>query len=382
MEDNIQAADMDALIEFLKTRPRLTQSSQVLAFEKEWSNWLGTAYSLFVNSGSSANFLTMAALKELYGTGEIIVSPLNWISDIVALIQNGFTPVFADINPRNLCLDDKQVLKKLTAKTQAVLLTHIQGFNGLTDCLLEALNKRDILLIEDACEAHGAEFRHRKVGSFGFGSNFSFYYGHHMSTVEGGMVSTNHPDFYQIARMLRSHGMVREATDLSFKKKWAEEYSDLSPDFIFAYPGYNFRHSEIGAVLGRSQLKRLDANNQKRKNNFKLFLENLDPEKYRTDFDCQGSANYAFNLILKHKDSPLRDKVEALFQAHKIEFRRGSSGGGNQLRQPYLKKLLPQVVCTDYPEVEHIHFYGYYFGNYPNLKPDRILEICRALNAL
>lgn len=382
MEDNIRTEDLDVLTDFLKTKPRLTQSSQVLEFEKEWSQWLGVTYSVFVNSGSSANILTMAALKEIRGGGEIIVPPLTWISDIVSVIQHGFIPVFADINPRTLCMDEQQVIEKLTDKTVAVFLSHIQGFNGLTQGLLDELKRRNVLLIEDVCESHGAEFNGKKAGSFGYASNFSFYFGHHMSTVEGGMVSTDDPELYQVLRMIRSHGMVRESMDDNLKKSFADNHEDLSPDFIFAYPGYNFRNSEIGAVLGRSQLKRLDSNNDNRRRNFDLFLKNLDPEKFRTDFDCEGSSNYAFNLILNKKDPVLRDKVETLFRTQGIEFRRGSSGGGNQLRQPYLKKLLPENEFARYPEVEHIHFYGYYIGNYPNLDQKKIHGLCRDLNNL
>jgi CDP-6-deoxy-D-xylo-4-hexulose-3-dehydrase len=382
MEDNIRMEDLSVLIDFLKNKPRLTQSTEVAAFEREWSEWLGVKYSVFVNSGSSANFLTMAALKELKGTGEIIVPPLTWISDVVSVIQHGFTPVFADINPANLCLDEGRVLEKLSEKTVAVFLSHIQGFNGLTRKMVDELDRRNILLIEDTCESHGAEFNGRKAGSIGYASNFSFYFGHHMSTVEGGMVCTNDPDFFQVLRMIRSHGMVRESTDASLKDRFAKTHGDLSPDFIFAYPGYNFRSSEIGAVLGRSQLKRLDANNELRRDNFALFLENLDPSRYRTDFNCAGSSNYAFNLILKEKDVALRDRVEGLFRDRKVEFRRGSSGGGNQLRQPYLRKLMPEKEYERYPETEHIHFFAYYIGNYPTLEKKKILELCTLLNAL
>jgi CDP-6-deoxy-D-xylo-4-hexulose-3-dehydrase len=144
MHNNITRNDLNALITFLKQdQPRLTQSSQVQAFEKEWSQWLGVKYSVYVNSGSSANLITMAVLKQLYGGGEIIVPPLTWVSDIASIIQNGFEPVFADINPRTLCMSDQQVLAKITDKTRAVFLSHVQGFNGLTNRLLETvLNNR------------------------------------------------------------------------------------------------------------------------------------------------------------------------------------------------------------------------------------------------
>ena len=382
MENNITMEDLNVLIEFLKEQPRLTQSDNVLAFEKEWSEWLGVKYSVFVNSGASANLITIAALKHLYGTGEIIVPPLTWVSDIASVIQNGFTPVFVDINPRNLCMDDEQVIAKLTEKTKAVFITHVQGFNGLTDRLIETLEEKNIPLIEDVCESHGATFKGKKLGSFGLISNFSFYFAHHMSTVEGGMVCTNNETIYEMIRMLRSHGMVRESTSEDITQKYIKEHPDLSPDFIFAYPAYNVRNTEIGAVLGRSQLRRLDENNTKRIKNFELFLKNLDSSKYRTDFDLWGSCNYAFNLVIKEPNPEFREKVETAMRNAGVEFRRGSSGGGNQLRQPYLKGIVPDREYEKYPEIEHIHFYGYYIGNYPDLDEQKILDLCKILNTL
>jgi len=382
MEDNITKEDLDILIAFLEKMPRLTQSTNVLAFEKEWSDWLGVRFSVFVNSGASANLITMAALKHLYGTGEIIVPPLTWVSDIASVIQNGFEPIFVDINPKNLCMDDAQVISKLNDKTRAVFLTHVQGFNGLTDRLLRGLKERNIPLIEDVCESHGATFKGKKLGSFGLISNFSFYFAHHMSTIEGGMVCTNDEMIYDTMRMFRSHGMVREASGVDIKAKYVHENPNLSPDFIFAYPAYNVRNTEIGAVLGRSQIKRLDQNNVKRRENFEQFIKNLDPGKYRTGFDLEGSCNYAFNLVLKKADPNFRDIVESALKNAGVEFRRGSSGGGNQLRQPYLKDFLPEKEFEKYPEVEHIHFYGYYIGNYPTLEKQKILDLCKLLNTL
>ena len=142
MEKNITKEDRDTLIEFLNGMSRLTQSENVIAFEREWSEWLGVKYCVFVSSGSSANLITMAAIKHLYGGGEIIVPTLTWSSDIASVLHNGFTPVFVDINPQNLCMDDEQVIAKLTDKTRAVFLTHVQGFNGLTDRLLKTLEER------------------------------------------------------------------------------------------------------------------------------------------------------------------------------------------------------------------------------------------------
>jgi len=380
MKNNITRADLDAAIEFLsQDDPVLTHSKQVQAFEQEWSDWLGVKHSVFVNSGASANLLTMAALREVYGPGEVIVPPLTWVSDIAAVLQNGFKPVFVDIDRRTLGMDNVQVLEKLTPNTRAVFITHILGYNALTQELVDELQRRNIPLIEDVCESHGGTIKRHKLGTFGLISNFSFYYAHHMSTIEGGMVCTNNRSLYEIVRMLRSHGMVREATLDEVKHSYIKNHPDLNPDFIFAFPAYNVRPTEIGAVIGRSQLKRLNENNKMRRRNLELFLSRLDSTKYQTDFAVEGSCNYAFTLVLKEPDTALRDRVEQTLRQHGVEFRRGLSGGGNQLRQPYLRKLLGNEF-ERYPNVNHVHFFGWYIGNYPGLEEENIEALCQLLN--
>lgn len=382
MKNNITRADLNAVIEYLsQDDPVLTHSKQVQSFEQEWSDWLRVRYSVFVNSGASANLLTMAALKETFGPGEVIVPPLTWVSDIAAVLQNGLSPVFVDIDRRTLGMDNAQVLEKLTPNTRAVFITHILGYNALTQELLDELQRRNILLIEDVCESYGATFSGRKLGTFGLLSNFSFYYAHHMSTIEGGMVCTNDRDLYEIVRMLRSHGMVREATSNEIRRSYVEKYPDLNPDFIFAFPAYNVRPTEIGAVIGRSQLKRLHDNNKIRIKNLDLFLSNLDPAKYQTDFATEGSCNYAFTLVLKEPNNILRDGVELTLRQHGVEFRRGLSGGGNQLRQPYLRRILSDEYQR-YPNVNYVHFFGWYIGNYPGLEEEKIEALCHLLNSL
>nr|WP_319395124.1 aminotransferase class I/II-fold pyridoxal phosphate-dependent enzyme [uncultured Desulfobacter sp.] len=380
MDNNITRDDISKIIEFLKQEPILTQSVNVKAFEKEWSEWLGVKYSVLVNSGSSANLLSAAAIKATIGDGEIIVSPIGWVSTIASVIHNGMTPVFADINPETLSMDDEQIINKITDKTKAVFVTHVQGFNGLSDRLLNVLKEKNIPLLEDVCESHGATHNGRKLGSFGLISNFSFYYAHHLSTIEGGIICTDDEEIYQILRMYRSHGMVRESDSDELKQRYYKKHPDLNPDFIFAYPAYNVRSTEINAVLGRNQLPRLDKNNEKRKKNFKLFLDNLDSTKYRTNFQLDGSCNYAFNLILKNPDFEFCEKVMNALREAKVEFRRGSAGGGNQLRQPYLKGIVGSDEYKNYPEVDHIHFFGFYIGNYPDLPEEKILKLCKLLN--
>ena len=381
MSDNIDRDDINHLVEFLQQDPipRLTNGEKVIEFEKAWSEWLGVKHSIFVNSGTSANELTMLALKYMYPDGgEIIMPPLTWISDINSVLFAGFNPVFVDINLKNLSFDIDKLKTKVTSKTKAIFVTHVLGLNGLSKKLLEFCEKSRILLIEDVCESHGATFNGTKLGSIGFASNFSFYFAHHMSTIEGGMISTNDDNFYQFCRSLRSHGMVRELTDESLKSEYEKNYSDLNQDFVFIGPAHNFRSTEINAVLGLFQLKKLDDNNLKRISNFEYFLDKLDSTKYYTDFDIDGQCNYAFILIMNNPDFDLRDRIENTLRENGIEFRRGLSGGGNQLRQPFFKDK--NIDYSDFKNVDHVHNFGWYIGNYPSLEIEKIDNLVRLLN--
>lgn len=384
MRNNILREDLDAVIEHLKQDdPILTNGPKVREFEAAWSEWLGVKYSVFVNSGASANLLTMALLKVRHPEGgEVIVPPLTWISDVASVLQNGFTPVFVDIDPTTLAMDSKQVITKLNDKTRAVFLTHVQGFDGLTDEMIDACEKRGIPIIEDVCESHGAQHNGKKTGSIGWVSNFSFYYAHHMSTIEGGMICTNDEELYQQARMFRSHGMVREASDPVVRSRWQQENPELNPDFIFAFPAYNVRNTEIGAILGLGQLKRLDRVVERRTENLKRFLSKINPTKYQTNFKLEGSSNYAFNLILKEPDNDLVNRLMEKLKSEGVEYRRGSAGGGNQVRQPYLKGIVPADHYKELPKTDHVHFYGFYIGNFPDLNEGEIDQICDIINSI
>ena len=384
MSDNISRDDIDCLVEFLQQKPipRLTNGSKVVEFEEKWSKWLGVKHSVFVNSGTAANELTMLALKYMYPDGgQIIVPPLTWISDINSVWFADFDTVFVDINLKNLSFDLDKLERAITDKTKAIFLTHILGLNALSDRLLKICEDNNILLIEDVCESHGVTYNNVKAGSIGFASNFSFYFAHHMSTIEGGMISTNDNHFYQLCRSLRSHGMVREFTDDKLIEKYHNDHPDLNEDFIFIGPAHNFRSTEINAVLGLCQLEKLDSNNKIRVNNFKYFVENLNSEKFYTDFEMDGQSNYAFIVILKEADFKLRDKIENIMNENGIEFRRGLSGGGYQLRQPFFKNQIKEhELYENFSNVEHVHNFSWYIGNYPTLEIEKIDNLLGILN--
>jgi CDP-6-deoxy-D-xylo-4-hexulose-3-dehydrase len=382
MDNNIDKGDIKSLIDFLNQEeiPKLTNGPKVLEFEKAWGEWLGTKYNIMVNSGASANEITMLALNYIYGNGEIIIPPLTWISDISSVIFSGFKPIFCDINLKNLSFDLNQLEKLINPNTKAIFLTHVLGINGLTNELLDICEKNKILLIEDVCESHGTTFKGKKVGNYGFASNFSFYFAHHMSTIEGGMVCTNDYRFYQICRALRSHGMMREMTDENLKNEIIEQNKDLNKDFIFIRPSHNFRSTEINAVIGLSQLNKLDRNNDIRIRNFNYFISKLDSNKYITDIEIDGQCNYAFIVILKENSFMKRDEVEKCLKENSIEFRRGLSGGGNQMRQPFMKNSFDNF--DNFENIEHIHNFSWYIGNYPSLELNKIDFLLNILNKI
>ena len=381
MSDNIDKEDINSLIDFLSQDqiPKLTNGPKVIEFENAWGEWLGTKYNLMVNSGASANELTMLALNYIHGEGEIIVPPLTWISDISSVVFSGMKPVFCDINLTNFSFDIEKLKQVITPNTKAIFLTHVLGINGLTDELIQLCNDNNILLIEDVCESHGTTFKDQKVGSIGFASNFSFYFAHHMSTIEGGMICTNDEQFYQICRALRSHGMMREMTNDKMKQDIIDANPDLNPDFIFIRPSHNFRSTELNAVIGLSQIKKLDSNNSHRIDNFKHFITHLNPDKYHTDIEVEGQCNYAFIVVLKEGDFEFRNKLESTLKEKGIEFRRGLSGGGNQLRQPWFKKHF-NIDHSLYPNMDHCHHFGWYIGNYPSLEREKIDTLLNILN--
>ena len=385
MENNFSKSDINNVIQLLKKKNIiLTQSVNVKRFEKNWSKWLGVKYSVFVNSGSSANLISINIVKMFNKQKkEVILPALTWSSDISSVLHNNLKPIFVDINLSNLSMNLEEAKKKITKNTLAVFLTHAQGFNGLTKEFINFLKKKKIILIEDVCESHGALLGKKKLGTFGLISNFSFYYAHHLSTIEGGMICTNNKKVFEIARMLRSHGMARELNNKNLEKKIIKANPNLSPKFIFMHPSYNMRNNEIGAVIGINQLKRLDKNNKIRARNLNIFLKLIDPKKYYNNFNEIGNSNYALPIILKTNNIKKRNKFESTLSKYNIEFRRGNAGGGNQLRQPYLKDFVKKInLKKNFKNVEHINFFGYYIGNYPTLNLKKLKKICKLLNPI
>ena len=384
INDNVSQKDREVLSDFILSNQRLTNGLKVREFEDMWSKWLGVKHSVMVNSGASGNFLSIALVKELYGIGEVIVPPLGWVSDISSVVQLGMTPVFVDISMDNLSITAENIEKAITPQTKAIVLVHCLGFNAINEKILEISKKHNLVLIEDCCEAHGATFKGQKVGSFGDISIFSFYFGHHITTIEGGMVCVNDDNANDIVRLFRSHGMTREASQ-ELQDNFVRNYPELNPLFTFAVAGFNVRSTEINAVLGIEQMNRIDSNVDKRRHNFKVWLDNLDKNKFYIEFDVEGNSNFALPLIMKkgYEDRfNINDDfsgVRDILDLSGVEYRLGTAGGGNQALQPYLKKYEYRIE-GDLTNVNYVHSNSLYIGNHTDLNDEQIINLCKRLN--
>jgi CDP-6-deoxy-D-xylo-4-hexulose-3-dehydrase len=362
MKDTITWPDKFKMIKFILTSKKFTNGEKVKLFEAQWNEWLGSKYSLFVSSGSTANLLLLSAIKELYNFKDgdkVLVPACTWVTNVAPVIQTGFKPIFADIDLSTFSYDVEK-LKKLKNKhkdIKIIFVTHLLGLDAEIEKYKEIFP--DALILEDICESHGVcDPNNKKRGSDSLGATFSFYFGHHMTTVEGGMISTNNQELYELMRLKRSHGLAREGSPEYFKK-YQDEYPNLPPSFLFMTDGYNFRNHELPAILGMSQLKRLDSMIHIRKENFKKYLKIIKqyPDKFFFPKEDETNSSFCFPFICKSKETYITLLDE--FKKHGIEYRPVVSG--NLLKHPFLKKY---NIETDSPHnADILHDVGVYIGN-------------------
>ncbi len=338
MGETITFTDRLKMAHFALTAKKLTCGEKVDQFEKEWSEWLGYTgkdkYSLYVSSGSTANFLLVAAVKELYNlkNGDKVLLPAcTWMTNVAPIMQLGLEPVFCDVNLDNFSfdLDDARKLAK-KHDIKMIFVTHLLGFSAQNEELKKIFP--DALMIDDVCESHGCtDDAGVKRGADSLGGTFSFYFGHHMSTIEGGMVTTNNADLYDLMKMKRSHGMARASTRFD---DYAKAYPEIDKSFLFVTDGYNFRNHEICAVLGMSQLKRLDHMIKIRNRNHDLFTKIIDKHD-NLFYNIKNSVtNSSFCLPFICKSPDVMNAMKETFKENGIEYR--PVVAGNLLAQPFL----------------------------------------------
>ena len=281
----------------------VVMGEKCLKFEKAWSNWLGRKHSVFVNSGTSGILLAMMWLKFHKATknkNEILIPAVTWSTSLFPAIIVGLKPVLVDIDLNNLCVNSFE--KHITKNTLAFLPVHLMGHSCNMDKINKEAKKHNIIVIEDCCEAHGAKFKGKKVGTTGDVSVFSYMFAHHIITIEGGMISVNNEKLADIHRMFRAHGWIREISEKN-KKKIISENPDIHPTFLFPELGLNLRPTEISAAFGIHQIKKLDNFIKKRRvSYFKIFNKLIKYDKYLTLFPENKNeylSPFAFPILVK-----------------------------------------------------------------------------------
>ena len=369
MKSTINWRDKYELIKFIAFSDRFTNGPKVCEFEEAWSRWLGSKYSIYVSSGSTANFLLVACIKELYKIpdgSKVLVPACTWVTNVSPILQLNLEPVFCDISLEHFSFDIEKLPKKSDIKI--VFVTHLLGLDAPMEKLKEMYP--NAIFIEDICESHGVEgpLGEKRGANSSTASTFSFYYGHHMTTIEGGMISTNNKELYELMRLKRSHGLAREMSPIEFAKA-KQAYPDIDPRFLFMSDGYNFRNTELGAVLGLSQLKRLDDSIDIRRSNYALFVQELaklSDHVYTPDPSPRNSS-FVFPIVCKTPD--LMKKIKEAFHVRGIENR--PIVAGNLLRQPFLKSWKNAKA----PNADILNDNGVYVGNNQFVTLEMISEL-------
>lgn len=368
-----------ALFKFLLTSDRFTNGPLCREFEEQWSTWQGCKYSLFVSSGTTANTLLLDAVRDLeYSHNcplEILCPAVNWATNISTFKQQRHDIYFYDIDYETYS-PTKESLDRLKAQgvyPSIVYVTHIMGFANDLSYIKELWP--DAIILEDCCESHGALTKDgHKVGNVGLGSTFSFYFGHHMTTIEGGMVCTNNADLYNLMRAKRSHGMAREMLE-DYRKLEEKLSPDIDPAFLFPTEGYNFRNTELGAVLGKVQLKKLDRFIEKRHVNYVTFYKHMKDHPWIKSLpnpDGNSAMTFPFHCISKET----RDEMKAALNYLGVETRPFLVG--NLLRQPFMLDYQRKPYL---PNSEEIHDCAFYIGNNHFVTTKQIKELSRVLKS-
>ena len=374
VQDTIDKKDIDTLITWLSTYPRLTKGQVTLDFEKKFAEWIGSNHAVFVNSGSSANLLMVYALKyaNKLKNNKVCVPSLCWATDLAPVLQLDLEPVLIDCNLENLSVDLEHL--ELIFKTEspsALILVSVLGLSPDMDKITTLCDKYDVVLLEDNCESQGTSYKGKRLGNFGLMSSFSTYFGHIMSTIEGGVITTNDKEMYDLLLQFRSHGWDRDLDPVKqaeIRKNWNVE--DFDALYTFFIPGFNLRSTDLQAFIGLGQLDKVDHSIEKRFENYKYFKERLAPHVwFPKDLDESFTANFAIPVILDSREKK-RSVVKEL-EENNIACRPIISGSMGT--QPFYKKLYGENLL---PNCSVADRRGIYVPNHPLMEKEDIDRIC------
>lgn len=370
---------------------QLTMSKHVKQFEKDFAEWVGSPYAVMVNSGSSANLLAMAVAtnpargdRQVMKGSECLIPAVCWSTSLWPVIQMGLIPIFVDVDPTTLNIDTADMQRKITKNTSSIVLVHVLGNAPNMDDVMSIVKAQNLMMLEDTCETLGGDFKGKQTGTFGDFGSFSFYYSHHITTGEGGMVVCNNKEDYELLKVLRAHGWSRE---LHNKAELEKQYPKLDHRFLFVNVGYNLRPMEVSAAMGILQLKRLKDMNRIRNANHDLIEDAIKANpKFQGQFDFvqppsdgYKPAWFGFSALVNKRFAHQTPDFLAYLTEKGIENRPIISG--NFANQPGLKLFKIDVKPEDYPGAEEIGKRGFFFGiHVVMLTDDQIKYITETVN--
>jgi CDP-6-deoxy-D-xylo-4-hexulose-3-dehydrase len=377
VSDTINKEDINSLIEWLSQDeiPRLTKGELTLELESKWAEKIGTKYSVYVNSGSSAILLALAAILESgkLKNKKIIVPSLSWATDVSSPILLGMEPIMCDCNLEDLSCDLTHLEELFISHSpSSMILVSPLGLVPNMDKIISLCEKHNVILFEDVCESMGSKYQGNYLGSFGFASFFSMYFGHHLSTIEGGFINTNNEEFYHLLLMMRSHGwdrdLPKEKQDELRKKYEVSEFDSL---YNFYVPGFNLRATDLQAFIGIRALDKLDEYSKLRNNNFKIYnnlikVNQLDLIEREGDF----VSNFAIPIVNINKK-----EIVSKLELNGIEVR--PLIAGDMSKKPFWYERFGKAFL---PNCELINEYGFYIPNHQDLTKEQIKYITDIIN--
>ena len=375
VKDTIDKNDIDKLIDWLKTYPRLTKGPVTLELEEKYSNWLGRKYSVYVNSGSSANLIMLSALQQgkYLKNNKVVVPSVAWATDLAPVMQLGLKPILCDSNKRDLSVDLVHLEKIFKEESPSTLMfVSVLGLVPEMDKVVELCEKYDVILLEDTCESMGCKYKQVKLGTFGKMSSFSTFFGHHISTIEGGFISTDDKDLYDILVSIRAHGWDRDLDvekQIELQQDW--DVSTFNALYTFYYQGFNVRATDLQAYIGLSQIDKLEGWGVRREYNYLTYQELVKNDYWKPSTELSDfNSNFAYPVI-----HPNRDKIVKELERNDVEVRPmicGSMG-----TQPFYVKEYGKL---ELPNVTEIDRYGFYVPNNPHITDDEIVFISNIIN--
>jgi CDP-6-deoxy-D-xylo-4-hexulose-3-dehydrase len=377
VSDTIDKQDINSLIEWLSQDeiPRLTKGELTVELEKKWTNKIGTKYSVFVNSGSSSILLTLAALKHTnrLKNNKVVVPSLSWATDLSSPILLGLDPILCDCNLNDLSCDLDHLEEIFKTESPSVLiLVSVLGLVPDMNRIIELCKKYNVLLLEDVCESMGSKYKGEYLGTFGLASFFSMYFGHHLSTIEGGFINTNDKDLYNSLLMMRSHGWSRDLS-IEDQNHYNTKYNtdNFSSLYNFYLPGMNLRSTDLQAFIGLRAIDKLDNYSQKRNLNFKFYLKNLTNNELNIETNLDNFiSNFAIPVVSKNKDQIVKDLIEANIEVRPLI-------AGNLGNKPIWYENYEKV---NLPNSDIIDKFGFYLPNHQDLTESEILKITNIIN--